>query len=57
MPGLIEHPGLTVKISGLGKGTFNPAPTLGEHTEEILRNTLNLNKEDIQRLRETGALS
>ncbi len=57
MPGLIEHPGLTIKISGLGKGTFNPAPTPGQHTEEILRSTLNLNDEDIQRLRETGALS
>ncbi len=51
--GLIKIPGLPVKLSKTGCSINLPPPTLGEHTEEILKK-LEYNQEQIKSMREKG---
>lgn len=52
MPLLINHP---IKVSNAPQVTPTPAPELGEHSEEILRE-LGYGAEEIAALRDTGAI-
>ena len=60
----MEHPvygkvrgvGNPIKSSEIEAERFTPAPTLGEHTEEVLRAWLGLGPEDIAGLRERGVI-
>lgn len=45
--GLVEVPGVPIKLSETPGCVDKPAPSLGEHTEEILKNFLDFNEEDI----------
>jgi succinate--hydroxymethylglutarate CoA-transferase len=61
----IEHPSCgpinlvntPVKYSESKPGIRTPPPTLGQHTDEILRDTLNLTDADIQDLRSEGVVA
>ena len=60
----VEHPtvgrmrmaGNPIKMSGLSDAPALPPPLLGQHTEEVLAEKLNLSSEEIEALREEGAL-
>ena len=61
----IEHPSCgpiklvntPVKYSESKPGIRTPPPTLGQHTDEILRETLNLTAADIEELRGEGVVA
>lgn len=44
------YPGVPFSMSGTSPLTSTPAPLLGEHTEEICRDLLKMNDDDIKRL-------
>jgi formyl-CoA transferase len=48
--------GNPIKMSKLPEGPVHRWPTLGEHTDEILRTDLGMDAGEIARLRETGAI-
>ncbi|MEE9264273.1 MAG: CoA transferase [Vicinamibacteria bacterium] len=60
----VEHPtvgrmrmtGNPIKMSGLPDAPSLPPPLFGQHTEEVLAEKLNLSSEEIEALREEGAL-
>jgi crotonobetainyl-CoA:carnitine CoA-transferase CaiB-like acyl-CoA transferase len=55
--GTHAHPALPLRLaSGCSRWYTRPAPTLGEHTEEVLRTLLGLNDEEIARLRVDGII-
>lgn len=45
-----------IKSSEMNGGIHCAAPLLGEHTEEVLMNELNLKKEEIEKLKERGVI-
>lgn len=47
----IQMVGNPIKMPGMEEGSFTGAPTLGQHTEEILSGYLHYSPEDIDRLR------
>lgn len=49
-------PGTPLKLSKTPGKIEQPAPSLGQHTEEILREFLQMNEEEIKQLREEGVL-
>jgi succinate--hydroxymethylglutarate CoA-transferase len=61
----IEHPSCgpiklvntPVKYSESKPGIRTPPPTLGQHTDEILRDTLKLTDADIENLRSEGVVA
>ena len=53
-PSIYERNGF--RLSNAHSGVDAPTPLLGEHTDEILRDYLQMNAGEIQRLREAGAL-
>jgi succinate--hydroxymethylglutarate CoA-transferase len=61
----IEHPSCgpinlvntPIKYSESKPGIRTPPPTLGQHTDEILRDTLNMTDADIQDLRSEGVVA
>ncbi|MGE0097423.1 MAG: CaiB/BaiF CoA transferase family protein [Hydrogenophaga sp.] len=61
----VEHPvigwlpnvALPIRYSGTPVADPKPAPAVGQHTEEVLRETLGYSEERIAALRATGALS
>ena len=61
----IEHPACgaiklvntPVKYSESKPGIRMPPPTLGQHSDEILRDTLGMREEDIQKLRNDGVVA
>jgi len=55
--GLHEHPGLPVRLANAEPPIFaRPAPTLGEHTEEILRELLELDDATLAQLHADGII-
>jgi succinate--hydroxymethylglutarate CoA-transferase len=46
-----------VKYSYSKPGIRTPPPTLGQHTDEVLRETLGLNEGDIKSLKSEGAVA
>lgn len=53
--GKVKLPGCPIKFAS-GNPRFAPAPILGEHTEEILKELLNMKDEEIARLKESGVI-
>ena len=54
--GTHELPGLPMRFSGLARWYRSPAPTLGQHTEEVLRELLGLDDDTIAELRAEGII-
>lgn len=60
----LEHPavgpmkvtGNPIKVDGVDERKPLPPPLLGQHTEEVLRDKLKLNEEEIAELRKSGAI-
>ncbi|MCC5910169.1 MAG: CoA transferase [Clostridiaceae bacterium] len=52
--GKTKMPGIPVKLSDTKGEIRRPAPVLGEHTEEILKELFNYNDEEIQRLKDSN---
>lgn len=44
------------KFAGMAAGVAKPAPLLGEHTDEVLKEVLSMTESEIDQLRQTGAL-
>ncbi len=55
--GVLQQPGVTVRLSETPAGSRMPSPTLGQHNDRILRGLLNLTDEEINKLQEVGALT
>jgi len=55
--GRIKIAGSPLRLSETPGEVYAPAPLLGEHTEEILKNLLACSDEDISRLREEGVVN
>ncbi len=49
-------PGNPVKIAGYDDSSATPPPTLGQHTDEVLRSELGLSDERLAALRASGAI-
>jgi CoA:oxalate CoA-transferase len=47
----IEMVGNPIKMSAMGKEEFKGAPTLGQHTKEILSNYLGFSEDQIAKLK------
>ena len=54
--GAHELPGLPMRFSGVDRWYDRPAPTLGQHTEEVLRDVLGLAEDDVAELRRDGII-
>lgn len=54
--GKVRLPGNPVKVSGMPGTISKPAPRLGEHTDQVLREVLSLTAEQIVELRQQGAI-
>jgi crotonobetainyl-CoA:carnitine CoA-transferase CaiB-like acyl-CoA transferase len=55
--GTHELPGLPLRFSGLGPGWYRaPAPTLGQHNDDVLRGLLGLDGEAVAALRAAGVI-
>ena len=54
--GRVRLPGNPIKITGAPETPSRPAPRLGEHTDEVLRDLLRLPAERIAELRRQGAV-
>ena len=54
--GTRRHAGIPWRFSGTPLRVSCPAPTLGQHTEEVLREVLELSGAEIDRLRVQGVL-
>ena len=55
--GRIKIAGSPIRLSETPGEVYAPAPLLGEHTEEILKNLLNYSAGDISRLKEEGVIN
>ncbi len=54
--GRVRMPGNPIKFEGIDKTLSSPAPMLGEHTETLLTDLLQLTPERIAQLRQLGAI-
>jgi crotonobetainyl-CoA:carnitine CoA-transferase CaiB-like acyl-CoA transferase len=54
--GKVRLPGNPIKMSGMQSTISRPAPRLGEHTDAVLSELLNLSKDEIAGLRASGAI-
>jgi crotonobetainyl-CoA:carnitine CoA-transferase CaiB-like acyl-CoA transferase len=54
--GRVRLPGIPVKFAGTPARVQGPPPTLGQHTDEVLRDVLGLSPAAIAELRASGAL-
>ncbi len=54
--GALEHPGRPFRIHTQPAAPRRPAPTLGQHNEEILRGELGYLADDLRRLRAAGVI-
>lgn len=55
--GKIKIAGSPLRLSATPGEVYAPAPLLGEHTEEILRDLLNYSAEEITKLKEAGVIN
>ena len=49
-------PGNPIKMTGLAEVISNPAPLLGEHTDEVLGGLLNLSPDRLKELHDKGVI-
>ena len=54
--GAVGVPGIPIKLSGTPGQVDIPAPTLGEHTEQILTDVLKMSSDEVARLRQDGII-
>lgn len=54
--GTLKMPGVPIKLSDTPGSVRTPAPTLGQHSEELLKEFLGFDKEAVQKLTEEGVL-
>ncbi|MGE5523229.1 MAG: CaiB/BaiF CoA transferase family protein [Rhodospirillaceae bacterium] len=54
--GKVRLPGNPIKFEGIDETISNPAPMLGEHTDQVLREVLAMPEEAIRKLRAAGAI-
>jgi crotonobetainyl-CoA:carnitine CoA-transferase CaiB-like acyl-CoA transferase len=54
--GKVRMVGVPVRLSETPGAVRTPSPTLGEHTEEVLRELLGMNAEQIAALKASGAI-
>lgn len=54
--GKTKVPGVPIKMSETQGEVKTPAPLLGEHNAEVLKKYLNLNKEEVEELKEKGMI-
>ena len=54
--GPIKMVNTPIKYSVTKPSIRSPPPTLGQHTDEVLRGLLGMHEKDIRRLKETGAV-
>ena len=54
--GSFKMPGIPIKLSETPGSIRTPAPTLGQHSQEILKEKLGLDEESIEKLAEDGAI-
>lgn len=54
--GTVRMVGVPVRLSETPGAIRTPAPLLGQHTDEVLRDCLGLDDEEIERLRQAGAI-
>ncbi len=54
--GILEQPGVTVRLSDTPGGSRMPSAALGEHNGHVLRNILGLSETEVKQLQDTGAL-
>lgn len=54
--GEVKIPGMPVKTSGYPSGTDTPAPTLGQHNNDVLQNLLGKSEQDVQALHDADVL-
>lgn len=52
-----KGPGNPIKLSRTDEESFSPAPLLGQHTDTVLSELLGYGKDDIERLRNAGAIA
>ena len=55
--GVLEQPGVTVRLSETPGGSRMPSAALGQHNTYVLQKILNLSNEEIQALHDVGALT
>ena len=55
--GKVRLPGNPIKMDGMMEAFSNPAPLLGEHTEELLKSLLHLSPKQVKELKDSGAIS
>ncbi len=54
--GTVEVPGVPIKLSETPCSVDAPAPGLGEHTIEVLTNTLKMSPDEVEMLRQAGVV-
>jgi CoA:oxalate CoA-transferase len=54
--GNVRLPGNPIKFEGIDETISDPAPLLGEHTDQVLREVLSMTAEEIDKLRASGAI-
>jgi crotonobetainyl-CoA:carnitine CoA-transferase CaiB-like acyl-CoA transferase len=54
--GRMRHVGTPIRIPGQDRETHEPAPDLGEDTDEVLADYLRYSPDQIERLRTAGAI-
>ena len=51
-----KGPGNPIKLSRSNDEVFTPAPTLGQHTDEVMSQLLNLSEQQIEQMKEQGII-
>jgi crotonobetainyl-CoA:carnitine CoA-transferase CaiB-like acyl-CoA transferase len=54
--GVLRLLGIPIKLGATPGAVRTPPPTLGEHTDHVLRNDLSVGPEEIERLRRENVL-
>ena len=54
--GNLKMPGVPIKLSDTPGEVLTPAPLLGEHTEEVLMEFLNMDREEVEKMKDENVL-